>query len=223
MRVMATPFEFLFGVGVQVVGNRIRITQKIADKAAPAAADYFIWDAEVVGFGLCVRKGGAKVYVAQQRVAGASQRQVIGQHGSPWAPAGARAEALRRMGLRDAGSAAPIEAPHDAQDPTVGELCDRYVEMKLATAKPRSIAAAVSAIENHIKPLLGTIKAKRLAMDDILSFRNAVAAGETARTVFDKDLGDQIARLDTHALVSPSIRCLRAWSPRHAAETPATG
>ena len=73
-----------------------RITKRSVDAVAPGAANTFLWDDELRGFGLKVTPRGAKSYVFAYRLGGreaTKKRFTIGKHGSPWTPASARQRA----------------------------------------------------------------------------------------------------------------------------------
>jgi hypothetical protein len=59
-----------------------RITKQFVDKAAPVGAKRTLfWDDSLKGFGLVVQPSGVKTYVANYRLGGRLQREVIARHG----------------------------------------------------------------------------------------------------------------------------------------------
>ncbi len=102
-----------------------RITKTAVDGMAPAAADQFLWDDEVRGFGLKVTPGGAKSYIIQYRTGGRgspTRRYTIGRHG-PLTPNAAKTEAKRLLGLVS-----------DGKDPASIKRAARTVAVDLAFA-----------------------------------------------------------------------------------------
>src|SRR5579871_5302958 len=93
-----------------------KITKTTVDNARPQAADWFLWDKELKGFGLKVSKGGRKSYVCQYRTlggrSGQERRITIGGHGSPWTVETARSEAKRILG-RAANGEDPAQEKQD--------------------------------------------------------------------------------------------------------------
>jgi len=164
------------------MASRVRLTKSLVEAAAPRSADYFIWDSEVIGFGLRVRPSGHRSYVLQYRHAGRARRYAIGGHGSPWTAQTARAEALRLLG--DVASAIDVqeEKVERRREITVSELCDLYLTVGLATRKPGAVEAARCDCENHIKPLLGSRRVSDLRRADVERLLIDVAGGVTART-----------------------------------------
>ncbi|MGA7430128.1 MAG: Arm DNA-binding domain-containing protein, partial [Xanthobacteraceae bacterium] len=111
---------------------RGKITKQAVDALAPTNdADSVLWDSEIRGFGVRVRKGGAKTYILHYR-AGAGRRAAlrkftIGRHGSPWTPHEARQEAKRLLGLVAAGQDPAESNSAERIATTIAELCDLYL------------------------------------------------------------------------------------------------
>ncbi|MDH3742704.1 MAG: Arm DNA-binding domain-containing protein, partial [Hyphomicrobiales bacterium] len=80
----------------------VRLTKSVVDRAKPEQWDYFLWDAELKGFGIKIAKGGRKSYVCKYRVGSGrsapTRRMTIGAHGSPWTADQARVEARKILG-----------------------------------------------------------------------------------------------------------------------------
>src|SRR5262245_53295421 len=117
---------------------RKRITKALVDTLKPGT---LVWDTEVSRFGIR-RRAEARVYLVKYRTHHGRQRWLrIGEHGSPWNPITARREAQRLLG-RVAGHEDPA-AVRIAQrsDPTVADLCDRFLTEHVAPKlKPRTAA-----------------------------------------------------------------------------------
>jgi integrase/predicted DNA-binding transcriptional regulator AlpA len=165
-----------------VNGERIKLTRRSVESQAPAEhGDLFLWDSEVLGFGVKISPAGRRSYVLQYRFGGRARRFTIGAHGSPWTPDTARDQAKILMGQISAGED-PQEAKLGARrEMTVAELCDLYLAEGLATRKSTSITSARSDIENHIKPLLGSKRASLVSRQDVDRLLLDVAAGKTAK------------------------------------------
>lgn len=162
--------------------QRVKITLRLIAGLKATSKDLFVWDSEVIGFGLRVRPSGHKTYILQYRHHGRARRYTIGAHGSPWTAETARAEALRLLGEVANQIDVQDEKAERRRDLTVAELCDLYLEVGLATRKASSIASARSDIENHIKPMLGPRLAADIGRGDIERLLLSVSAGVTART-----------------------------------------
>ena len=120
----------------------------------PADKDALVWDSDVSGFGLRVRRNGGKFYVLKYRFSGRQRWYTIGRHGAPWIPDAARERARKLLGLVADGKD-PAEFRDIAKrDLTIGEHCDRYVKEGMEhKKKPSTIAIDKGRIERHIKPL----------------------------------------------------------------------
>ena len=164
-----------------------RLTKAVIDRADPKESDYFLWDAELKGFGIKIAKGGRRSYVCKYRVGSGrtapTRRMTLGAHGSPWTVDQARAEARRILG-RVANGEDPAKDKQDARKQiTVAELCDLYVEQGCATKKASTLVTDKGRIERHIKPLLGRKKVPDVSRADIKRFLQDVANGKTAADI----------------------------------------
>jgi integrase len=168
-----------------------KLTKRVVDRTRPGPKDQFLWDDELPGFGLRVYPSGRKHFVVQWKRAGRNRRLVLGLYG-PITPDEARQ--LARDALAAIGRG---EDPAEARDRrkadlTVAELCDRWVAAGCPRArpdarsgpklKPGTAATYRSAIERHIKPLLGARKLATLRPPDLETFQASVSAGKSAAT-----------------------------------------
>src|SRR5690349_17311033 len=102
-----------------------RITKRIVDAAKPTKVEYFLWDSELMGFGLRVRPSGVKSYVVKYRNGSGRRAPVrritLGKHGK-LTPDTAR-EAARRV-LADVvhGGDPAVERAHRRREMTVRDL-----------------------------------------------------------------------------------------------------
>ncbi len=162
---------------------KTKITKRAVDAASPGKRDTFLWDTEVMGFGLKVTPVGNRLYVLQYRIGGRLRRYTIGKHGSPWTPEEARDEAIRLRGLIAAGTDPAEEKAKARGELNVAALCDLYLSEGCTTKKPSTVATDTIRIERHIKPLLGRRSAKSITRADVERFMQDVAAGKTATNV----------------------------------------
>jgi len=163
--------------------SNIHIGRRVVDGLKPTGKDRFLWDDEVIGFGIRISAAGLLTYVLQYSFDGRSRRYKIGVHGSPWTPDTARQEALRLRGRIVEGVDPQHVKLEQREALTVAELCDLYVSDGLLTAKQSSITAAEADIENHIRFLLGNRRAATLEREDLEGMMRDIAWGKTARIV----------------------------------------
>ncbi len=156
-----------------------KLTKRAVDAAQPNGRDYFLWDAELAGFGLRVFASGKRSYLIQYKRHGRTRRLTIGPHGA-LTPDEARRRAAKLFAeLADGGD--PAEKRAEARrDLTVAELCDLYLAEGTAVLKSGTLATYRSAVERHIKPLLGKRRLGALTRGDIEKFQADVASGRTA-------------------------------------------
>lgn len=162
--------------------SSVRITKRLIGELKPADKERFVWDNELIGFGVRVSPKGLITYVYQYFLEGRTRRFKIGAHGAPWTPETARQEATRLAGLTVSGDD-PQQAKIDQRNAlSVSQLCDLYLSEGLLTRKESSVTAARCDIENHIKPLLGNRKVATLERSDLEAMLRDIAAGTTARS-----------------------------------------
>jgi integrase len=161
-----------------------RLTKRVVDAAEASGSPTIIWDDEVKGFGLRITAAGAKSYVLNYRAGrgrNAPQRRItIGKHGSPWTPELARREARRLSGAIAAGEDPATAREAEARAMTLGDLCTLYLAEGAGHKKPLTLKADRGRIQNHIMPLLGSLRIDCIARADVERMVRDVTAGRTA-------------------------------------------
>ena len=169
-----------------MASKTVRISLSTVRALAPGDENF---DTTVRGFWARRRKGPSVSYGITYRTAeGRQRRYTIGPHGSPWTPDTARAEALRVLGEKVRGNdpAAVKKATRQAQ--TILDLCDLYwsdaEKGRLLTRsrrpkKPSTLLSDKGRIDNHIRPLLGSMRIQAVTAADVERFLQDVAEGKT--------------------------------------------
>lgn len=179
-----------------------RLSKRIVDAARAGAADYFIWDNELTGFGLRVFSSGKRSYLVQYRFRSRTHRYTIGAHGV-WTPESARKEARIVFGQIARGENPAEQRKLCAKAMTMNELCRRYLadaESGLILGKrrrPKKASTLIidkSRIRRHIIPLLGTRRVIDITSTDITRFLRDVATGRTKLDEKTKPHGRAIVR-----------------------------
>jgi integrase len=115
------------------------------------------------------------------------RKLTIGKHGSPWTPETARTEAKRLFAEIAAGRDPAIARQQDRKALTFGELIDLYLIEGVSHKKLSTLRVDRGRIEHHLLPLLGKLRADRIARVDVERMRNAVASGKTAAKLGDAE------------------------------------
>ena len=166
------------------------LTKRSVEALKPGAV---LWDQELKGFGARCRTSGARYYLVKFRARGQQRWVTIGRHGSPWTAETARTEALRLISAVKVDRADPAAIRDaDKQAVTVSDLCDWYLREGCAHKKPSTLATDRGRIERHIKPLLGTKRAKDLTRAEIQRFHDDVAAGKSKADIKTRKRGRAI-------------------------------
>ncbi len=166
---------------------RAKITKRVVDGIEARDATYLVRDTDVKGFVLVVTPAGARSYAVDYRAGSGrgspKRRLTIGKHGSPWTPETARIEAKRLLAEVAAGRDPSTARREDRKALTFGELIDLYLSEGVSHKKASTLKADRGRIENHLRPLLGNLRADRIARADVERMRNSVTAGKTAETI----------------------------------------
>lgn len=167
-----------------------KLTKTIIDSAEAREKAYFIWCAELPGFGLRIFPTGKKTfYVDYYNQDGQRKRMSIGPFGKLTVD---EARKLARIHLSDAlkGEDPALERKTRRGSLTVAELCSQYFEQAEKGlilgrgGKPKkktTIDTDKSMITAHVLPLLGNKFVVDLKRTDIVKFIRDVSAGKTAK------------------------------------------
>jgi hypothetical protein len=144
------------------------LTQRAIAELEPRAARYLVWDGGIPGFGVRVSEG-AKTFVLKYRVeSGRARWATLGRFGVITLEH-ARLLAREYLGVV-AGGEDPLRRKDLARDaPTVGEVADRFLHEHAATRlKATTLRLYRLAINNHIRPSLGTVAMADVSRADVV-------------------------------------------------------
>ena len=164
--------------------STVKLTKRVVDGIIPSARDQFIWDSDVSGFGLRVRHGGSKTFIAQYRAGGGrggtSRRFTIGRYGVLTVDE-ARAEAKRVLGSVAQGHDPSGSRQVKRREMTVANLIGHYGNKGTDHLKDRNRRWMMARLRHHVVPLLGRKKVSDVRPSDVEHFMRDVKAGKTAK------------------------------------------
>ena len=144
-----------------------KLTKRAVDSLKPEDRDYFVWDTQIVGFGIRVMPSGAKTYQAQYRKGGRTRRVSIGRHGKITVDE-ARKLAKEVMGQVAKGDNPAEDLAQQRRAPTIAALCERFYESHVKErCKPSTQREYRRAIDLFIVPAIGSFKVADVERKDI--------------------------------------------------------
>ena len=209
---------------------RDRITKRTVEALQPCERDIFLWDSEIPGFGCKVTSKGRRIYLLQYSRNDRDHRVTIGRHGIEFTAEQARNEARRLRGLVASGGNPALERARDRSLPTVAELGEQYIEEYARPhKKPSGLAQDRRNLDNHVNPLIGSLKVSEVERQDVARVMRDVAAGKTAKDEKTKPQGRRIVRGGeivanrVYALLSKMFELAEDWKYRPASSNPCRG
>lgn len=161
-----------------------KLTKRLIDATEPSERDCFTWDSELAGFGLRVRPGGAKTFIAQYRAGGGrngqTRRYTVGRYGVMTVDE-ARLDA-RAILLAAAQGHDPAGKRHTRRrETTIAELATQFAKEGTDHLKERNRCYMLARIKHHVVPLLGRKKISEVRVIDVEQMMRDVKAGKTAK------------------------------------------
>lgn len=155
-----------------------KLTKRAADAAKPGAADVFLWDTELKGFGLKVTPKDHRVFLAQYWAPNLNRvrrRVTLGTYGTVTADQ-ARVAAKELLGHVAAGKD-PAAEKRDARRATVKEtiaiISAEYMEEVGAKLKPRTADEYERLFRVYIVPVLGAQPVAHVTLRDVAALHLA--------------------------------------------------
>jgi integrase len=178
-----------------------KLTKRSADAASAVGSELFLWDDELPGFGLRVKKSGARSFIVQYRNAnGRSRRLTLGRYGVLTVEEGRRAAKLALAEV--VKGADPAENKKLARGAmTIEELSKEYLDKAeqglILTRRGRAKSSTTlytdkGRINRHIIPLIGKRTVKDFTFTDANRFQRDVISGKSAADVKTKARGRAI-------------------------------
>lgn len=144
-----------------------KLTKRVIDAAEIQAAEYFIWDDELPGFGLRVLPSGRKGYIVQYRAGRRSRRMSLGPS-TVLTCEQARTRAIGIIAAARNGDDPAAERDAERKTITVKELAERFDKEHISVRVKETTAKGYRRlIERTILPALGRHRVTEVTRADI--------------------------------------------------------
>jgi len=163
----------------------MKLTKRAIDNLIPRSGEYFAWDDEIKGFGVRVSPSGRMTYLIQYRSGGRTRRVKISTT-TILTPDEARSRAKELLGNVARGDNPAQDISTYRKSPTVGALCDRFLEEHVAhRCKPTTQAEYKRSVDLIIKPAFAAWKIEDVTRADVakLHHENAHRPYQANRTL----------------------------------------
>jgi integrase len=159
----------------------IRLTKRVVDAARyEGPGGWYLWHAEIAGFGLRVYPSGRKSFVVTYRVRGKQRFFTIGRFGEITVDQ-ARTAALETLARARRGEDPSADRQAYRRAPTVADLAARFMkEHALVKKKPRSAHRDQLTWNRYILPRFGTRKVADLDRADVAKLHSELGATPVA-------------------------------------------
>lgn len=154
----------------------MKLTKTAIDNATAAAADVWLWDADVPGFGVRIQPSGRKTYVMRYRNADRTQRKITVARCCDMPPDQARNLARKHYAAIADGKDPASDRADALTAPTIRELSDRYMkEHATPYKKPSSVKADRWLWDTAILPKWGSRKVESITRAEVITFHGSMA------------------------------------------------
>ncbi len=146
--------------------------EKLTDRAVreaeppPRGLCRYIWDDQVIGFGLCLTRAGARSFVVRYRIDGRERKLTIGAY-PDWSVSAAREEAKRVKRTADLGGD-PLGLRDERRcAPTIAVLVDHYLKEHASRKVDHAYRDQQSLMRRLVLPRLGKLRIDEVKHADI--------------------------------------------------------
>lgn len=162
----------------------VRITKAVLNGITPTGREFFVWDADLPGFGLRVRAKGAASWVVQYRAGSGrdapTRRLTLGAVSDALPPDAARKLAREKLGAVALGSDPAAEKAERRAALTVNEVADAFLERHVDTKRKAGTADFYRGIlETHVRPTIGARRAADITRKDIADLHHRLSEKRT--------------------------------------------
>mgnify|MGYP000432107421 CR=1 FL=1 len=161
-----------------------KLTKRMIDAIKTSQGDCFLWDSELAGFGLRLRAGGTKTFIAQYRAGGGrsglTRRFTIGRYGTLTVEE-ARLEARKVLLAAAQGQDPAGNRRTKRKEMRVSEMIDYFAKTGTEHLKERNRRYMLARLQHHVVPILGRRKISEVRIGDVEQMMRDVKAGKTAK------------------------------------------
>ena len=149
-----------------------KITKRTVDALKPTGRDHVVWDDEIRGFGVRIRRSGRKAYIVKYRHRGRTVKVTIGAHGTV-TPAAARVRAAELITAARTGMDLAGRGEWGAKAPTVTELGQRFLDEYVSNhCKPNTQRQYRTMVQDYILPKLGKRRVPDIQRIDVAALHH---------------------------------------------------
>ena len=178
----------------------LRITKRVVDAIKPNGTDFYVFDSELTGFGVRVRKSGAMSYIVRYRSGSGrsapTKRVTIAKVGKV-SPDQARDVAKNILASVVKGEDPAREKAERRTALTFAKLADHYLDHVAAKKKPKTHDLYKHMLMAYAVPELGSRRAEDIKSPDIaalhLKMRDKPTTANRVRSVISSMFGWAIA------------------------------
>ena len=147
---------------------RERLTDRAVREAEPPQRRLcrYVWDDQVIGFGLCLTRAGARSFVVRYRVDGRERKLTIGAY-PDWPVSAAREEAKRIKRAADLGGDPLGTRDERRSAPIMAELVARYLTEHASRKADHAYRDQQSLMRRFVLPRLGKLRIDEVKHADI--------------------------------------------------------
>jgi integrase len=147
------------------LGTSMRLSKRSVEQAAKTGSRYFLWDEELIGFGMRVEASGRKTFICRYRSGGVRRQYTVGRFGTITVDQ-ARGEARRILGSVSLGKDPSASKRAQRSALLFRDLVNSFLEGHGPKLKPGSRKDYESALIGHAVPVIGNLAVTAIAPAD---------------------------------------------------------
>ncbi len=161
------------------VEKSVRITKRVVDAIKPDGTDFYVFDSDLIGFGVRVRKSGAMSYIVRYRAGfgrSAPVRRVTIAKIGKVTPELARERARELLADVVKGADPAKERSDYRSAPAFEQVAKKFLEHIELKRKPSTALSYKQLLAKHAYPAFGSKKAVEVSAEDVEKLHLKLAA-----------------------------------------------